>query len=995
MMLDTHDHILDKSHFKYPNIIDTFESLNIPVKRTNADPMANNHGEKLIELCQLHELCIINGRIGADKNQGEVTCAGASTVDYMICTPDLLQNIKGFNVGTFDPLLSDKHSPINISINLDSNSHVSTPTTTDNNDTDKCFIKCKWDDSKKTEFQSCFDESKITSLYQTLSSVDLRNVSQDFMNTTTKALNEVFMEPAKATGMCKEQKPSNNRKKRRFNKPWFNNECKISKNNYKHFKKSLHKPPNTAEKDTLKNMAKAHRKLLRKEKRKFEKELNAKIRNLRSTDPGKYWNIINPRKKCKKVGNISMDAAWSHFRDLNVDNSDIREESDENPIINEYINEPFTLAEIRKHINSLKINKAAGVDHILNEFIKNCPDDLIYVIVLLFNMVLESGIIPTDWTVGIIKVLYKNKGDINDINNYRGITLLSCLGKLFTSVINERLYNYLTHANLLGSEQAGFRAKHSTLDHIFALQVLSNYYINNNKQLYCAFVDYSKAFDFVNRSYLWQKVLDTNINGKILNVIRNMYKDAKSHVSLKNVLSDPFPCQVGVRQGENLSPLLFAIFLNDFKTFLSRDYKGLTRVSESIRNELNVFLKIFCLLYADDTIILAEKAEQLQKALKSLYDYCDKFDLKVNLDKTKVIIFSKGKIRQHKHFAFGENSSINVVEDYVYLGTTFNYNGKFNKAKAKQVLQAKKANFSLQAKTRELNLAVDTFTELFERLIIPVLLYGSEIWGYEDLNQLQVTCNNVMRRFLKLHKTTPMRMLIGELGMKEITEYIDNRMLNFWCNIATGEESKISTTLYKWIKILHDKNVYKSPWLDKIKSTLDSLGMHNLFNDISHVNKTWFKNTVKQKLNDSYTNKWSVSVFNSSACINYRAMTEYKQLQKYLLILPSQYMYAMCKFKCANHRMPIVRGRQNGTPVDDRKCELCDLNDHYNKVGDEFHYLFNCPFFKEDRVRHIKRYYYTAPNTYKMTQLFNYVSEREMLELGKFIYKIINHFRNR
>ena len=115
-------------------------------------------------------------------------------------------------------------------------------------------------------------------------------------------------------------------------------------------------------------------------------------------------------------------------------------------------------------------------------------------------------------------------------------------------------------------------------------------------------------------------------------------------------------------------------------------------------NELNVFLKIFCLLYADDTIILAEKAEQLQKALKSLYDYCDKFDLKVNLDKTKVIIFSKGKIRRHKHFTFGENNIINIVDDYVYLGTIFNYNGKFNNAKAKQILQAKKVNFILQAK---------------------------------------------------------------------------------------------------------------------------------------------------------------------------------------------------------------------------------------------------------------------------------------------------------
>ena len=356
----------------------------------------------------------------------------------------------------------------------------------------------------------------------------------------------------------------------------------------------------------------------------------------------------------------------------------------------------------------------------------------------------------------------------------------------------------------------------------------------------------------------------------------------------------------------------------------------------------------------------------------------------------------KSKKFPNDHYDFRLNGErVEVVDNYVYLGTTFNYNGNFNKAKSKQVLQARKANFSLSAKTRELNLSVDTFTELFERLIIPVLLYGSEIWGYENLNHLQVMCNNVMRRFLKLHKTTPMNMLIGELGMKEITEYIDNRMLNFWSNIATGEESKISTILYKWIKALHDKNVYKSPWLIKIKSILDGIGMHNLFDNISSVNIVWFKNTIKQKLNDSYINKWSVSVFNSSTCLNYRAMTENKQLQKYLLTLPSQYMYAMCKFKCANHRMPIVRGRYNGTPVDERKCELCDLNDHYNKVGDEFHYLFNCPFFRADRIRHIKRYYYTSPNTYKMTQLFNYVGEREMLELGKFIYIIINHFRNR
>ena len=124
------------------------------------------------------------------------------------------------------------------------------------------------------------------------------------------------------------------------------------------------------------------------------------------------------------------------------------------------------------------------------------------------SVVLESDVIPSEWTIGIIKVLYKNKGDINDVNNYRGITLLSCLGKLFTSVINARLYSYLTNAKILGNEQAGFRPKHSTLDHIFALHLLSNYYINEKKQLLFYLLITLKLFDFFNRTYLGQKLLN-------------------------------------------------------------------------------------------------------------------------------------------------------------------------------------------------------------------------------------------------------------------------------------------------------------------------------------------------------------------------------------------------------------------------------------------------------------------------------------------------------
>ena len=676
--------------------------------------------------------------------------------------------------------------------------------------------------------------------------------------------------------MYKQVRYNTKKRRRILNKPWFNTSCKNSKNQYNRFKNSLPCKPSELHKAKLKDLTKKHKKLLKKEKRKHDKELNAKLKYLKSSNPGEYWNIINRGKRGTRSGKIPDKIIYEHFSELNKAKSNPNNNSvvkqPQNANNNDIINIPFTEGEITDHIKSLKNNKSPGVDHILNEFLKFCPKELIVVIVQFFNIILDSGKIPNEWTIGLIKPLYKNKGDINDINNYRGITLLSCIGKLFTSVLNTRLYSYLTSEDILGNEQAGFRPQHSTLDHIFALHILSKFYIDQKKQLFCAFVDYSKAFDFIDRVHLWTKLLASNVNGKVFNIIRNMYENAKSQVLFKNTLSDPFPCQVGVRQGENLSPLLFAIYLNDFNLFLSTKYNGLTKITESVSNELQIYLRIFCLLYADDTLVLAESAKELQKALNSLHAYCNKWALNVNIDKTKIIIFSKGRIRKYKSFSFG-NNEIDVVDDYIYLGTTFNYNGTFHKAKTKQASQAMRATYSLITNIKRLNLSIETSIELFDRLIIPVLLYGSEIWGFESPKQLQTKYNNVMRKFLHLHKTTSMVMVNGELGLKEISEYIENRMLNFWYNVATGDENKISTILYKWINILYFQDKYKSAWFDKINLSLSTINMSDCFYNTASLSKVWFKNTIKVKFNEVYAQRWAESVFNNSACINYRAMT--------------------------------------------------------------------------------------------------------------------------
>ena len=267
-----------------------------------------------------------------------------------------------------------------------------------------------------------------------------------------------------------------------------------------------------------------------------------------------------------------------------------------------------------------------------------------------FNVTLNCGSIPGDWFIGLIRPIYKGKGSKEDPDNYRGITLLSCFTKLFTAALNNRLIKYLEGNGFLGEEHAVFRPGYCTIDHIFTLQTLTELYLKRKKRLYCAFVDYRKAFDTVNIVSLWQKLLSTGINGKVIQVIHNLYREAKSCIKDGPVVSDFFQCNAGVRQGDNLSPLLFSIYLNDLHDYISDHCAGHTSLTEdgtsALEMDCGVYLKLCLLLYADDTVILCESPPDLKKAIDGMYDYCQKWDLTVNEKKRKIMIFSRGKVRQ-------------------------------------------------------------------------------------------------------------------------------------------------------------------------------------------------------------------------------------------------------------------------------------------------------------------------------------------------------------
>lgn len=133
------------------------------------------------------------------------------------------------------------------------------------------------------------------------------------------------------------------------------------------------------------------------------------------------------------------------------------------------------------------------------------------------------------------------------------------------------------------------------------------------------------------------------------------------------------------------------------------------------------------------------------------------------------------------------NNHLEVVDDFDYLGVRYNFNGKFAKNKKRLIDQARKAMFFLMKKSRKLSLPIDIQLHLFESMIVPILLYRSEVWGCENvdiINQFQL---KFCKMLLGLKQSTPNIMIYGELGITPLNLSIENRILNFWARVINGK----------------------------------------------------------------------------------------------------------------------------------------------------------------------------------------------------------------
>ena len=404
-----------------------------------------------------------------------------------------------------------------------------------------------------------------------------------------------------------------------------------------------------------------------------------------------------------------------------------------------------------------------------------------------------------------------------DPNNFRGVSLINTICKMFTSILTSRLDKWTEKYNVLHESQAGFRQQYSTTDNIFTLHALAQKYLcRKGGRFYCLFIDFRKAFDSINHDKLWDALERKGINGNFLGIWKSLYSKLKSCVKVDENLTKYFDCTIGTRQGCVGSPKIFSLFINDLISYLESKLNQGIFVTTDINDVLT-------LMFADDVSCFADSVAGLKRLLNELEIFCKSVGLYINFYKTKIIVFRNGgPLRMTEKWLFG-GREIEVVSFYKYLGMFFTPKLVWTKTLESQALQGLKSSafiFKFQKKFGFFS-PQDIF-KLFDTIVKPVLCYGSEIWGYRYCEKIEKLQSKFCKRFCCLSANTADYLALGECGRLPIATTYMTRCLSYWIKLLRMENHRYPKQAYLMLKRLDEGG--KTTWASQIKSILFRFG---------------------------------------------------------------------------------------------------------------------------------------------------------------------------
>ena len=555
------------------------------------------------------------------------------------------------------------------------------------------------------------------------------------------------------------------------------------------------------------------------------------------------------------------------------------------------------------------------------------------VILKLFNAILSSENPITTWNTSIISPIHK-KGSKIDPDNYRAIALACCMSKFFAAVLNQRLLKFALENRIISENQLGFMPGNRTSDALIVLYNLYNKYcVRNNKYIYACFVDFKKAFDTIPRHILFQKLLMHNITGKFYNSIKNMYIHDSACICIGDQIIEPFLINQGVKQGCILSPLLFNIFISD----LSKTFDG---------NSNPVYIDdsktLSSLIWADDLLLLSETATGLNNMLENLKNYTKANLIRVNLEKTKCMIFNKTGRLIRRNFWLG-NEKVDMVREYKYLG--FLITPSFNLHTALTDLKDRglRAYGALKTKLGILfRKHLLTTIHLFDSLVKPILLYASDFWGCLKLpkvNPIETLHIRFCKDLLGVQIRAVNLGVLLELGRIPLCIYGKKNATNNWDRICLKKRANI-------LLLTSYQNILEHDWASSMKSCFSRIGLLNIF-----LNESFSAQAPSTQLfcreKDIFQQTALFDIKNMSKLQTLSILKQNIVFEEYLTSVQNiSDRIALTKFRISSHNLMIEKGRHQHMNLIDRTCPFCP-----GDIENEFHFLLKCPMYSSLREK--------------------------------------------
>lgn len=492
------------------------------------------------------------------------------------------------------------------------------------------------------------------------------------------------------------------------------------------------------------------------------------------------------------------------------------------------IEEP-SLMEVFEIINKSRNLKAPGKDSINAELLKYGSDTLKERIYKLILKIWREEKMPEDWKVGQIITIHK-KGNQQDCKNYRGITLLSTVYKILTTLIKNRLQE--TTVDKVGQYQFGFVKGRSTIDAIHTLKQCMEKSYRYQINLELLFIDFQQAFDSIHRSKLIEAMKVMEIPIKLRRLIAMTMDESKATVKTNCGESEEFKINTGVRQGDTISAIIFNIALEYVTRKINKGTLR-TRGGQLIG-------------YADDVVILAKRRDIMVEMLQEIITEGKKMGLEINKQKTKFMRIGNGKV--NNNIRIGEHT-FEEVEKFKYLGITIANDGSREAEIKEKIIKANKSLHANKKLLKSKDLSRNTKLKIYKTVIRPSIMYAAETMSMtkKDEEDLRVAERRILRTILG-----PIRIGINDYRRRTNIEIIEK------CGNDIVTEIKKQRARWQghiWrlgeddmVRIITDwepggrkrRGRPRSSWTEEVKEDLKRTGAGNL-KDKARNRREWRK----------------------------------------------------------------------------------------------------------------------------------------------------------